>query len=72
VLNTVRIGIDPEGLPSFFQKLLGTQQEQPDVVEAFLSRAELGGGGIGPDDGVGRDSCDDSRAARDPGALCNH
>jgi beta-barrel assembly-enhancing protease len=37
VLNTVRAGIDPEGLPSFFQKLLDTQQEQPDKVEAFFS-----------------------------------
>jgi len=37
VLNTVRAGIDPEGLPSFFQKLLETQKEQPDKVEAFFS-----------------------------------
>jgi predicted Zn-dependent protease len=37
VLNTVRAGIDPEGLPSFFQKLLDTQKEQPDVVAAFFS-----------------------------------
>ena len=37
VLNTVRAGIDPEGLPSFFQKLLDTQKERPGVVAAFFS-----------------------------------
>jgi beta-barrel assembly-enhancing protease len=37
VLNTVRAGIDPEGLPTFFQKLLDTQQQQPDIVAAFFS-----------------------------------
>lgn len=37
VLNTVRAGIDPEGLPAFFQKLLDTQKQQPGVVDAFFS-----------------------------------
>jgi len=37
VLNTVRAGIDPEGLPSFFQKLLDQQKRQPDAFEAFFS-----------------------------------
>jgi predicted Zn-dependent protease len=37
VLNTVRAGIDPEGLPAFFQKLLDTQREQPGAVDAFFS-----------------------------------
>ena len=37
VLNTVRAGIDPEGLPSFFQKLLDMRKEQPTAVEAFFS-----------------------------------
>jgi predicted Zn-dependent protease len=37
VLNTVRAGIDPEGLPAFFQVLLDKQKEQPDLVEAFFS-----------------------------------
>jgi predicted Zn-dependent protease len=37
VLNTVRAGIDPEGLPSFFQKLLDAQKVQPSAVQAFFS-----------------------------------
>ena len=37
VVNTVRAGIDPEGLPSFFQKLLDTRAQQPTAVEAFFS-----------------------------------
>ena len=37
VVNTVRAGIDPEGLPSFFQKLLDTRTQQPTLVEAFFS-----------------------------------
>ena len=37
VTNTVRAGIDPEGLPSFFQKLLDTQAQQPSTVEVFFS-----------------------------------
>jgi predicted Zn-dependent protease len=37
VVNTVRAGIDPEGLPSFFQKLLDIQKQQPTAVEAFFS-----------------------------------
>ena len=37
VLNTVRAGINPEGLPSFFQKLLDEQKVQPSMVEAFFS-----------------------------------
>lgn len=37
VVNTLRAGIDPEGLPSFFQKLLELQRRQPTEVEAFFS-----------------------------------
>ena len=37
VVNTVRAGIDPEGLPSFFQKLLDEQATRPTAVEAFFS-----------------------------------
>ena len=37
VANTLRAEIDPEGLPSFFQKLLDTQKTQPSAVEAFFS-----------------------------------
>lgn len=37
VANTVRAGIDPEGLPSFFQRMLDTQKQQPTAVEAFFS-----------------------------------
>lgn len=37
VMNTFRAGIDPEGLPSFFQKLLELQKQQPTAVEAFFS-----------------------------------
>jgi predicted Zn-dependent protease len=37
VLNTFHAGIDPEGLPSFFQKLLDEQKAQPTAVEAFFS-----------------------------------
>src|SRR3954469_3069651 len=37
VLNTLRAGIDPEGLPSFFQSLLDEQKVQPGLVEAFFS-----------------------------------
>jgi len=35
--NTLRAGIDPEGLPSFFQKLLDTQKRQPGALEAFFA-----------------------------------
>jgi predicted Zn-dependent protease len=37
VVNTVRAGIDPEGLPAFFQKLLDEQKQQPSAVEVFFS-----------------------------------
>jgi predicted Zn-dependent protease len=37
VVNTLRAGIDPEGLPSFFQKLLDQQKVQPDAFQAFFS-----------------------------------
>ena len=37
VMNTLRAGIDPEGLPAFFQKLLDLQQQQPSTVEQFFS-----------------------------------
>jgi beta-barrel assembly-enhancing protease len=37
VLNTTRAGIDPEGLPSFFQKLYDMRKVQPTAVDAFFS-----------------------------------
>ena len=37
VVNTTRAGIDPEGLPSFFQKLLDTRAQQPSAVQSFFS-----------------------------------
>jgi beta-barrel assembly-enhancing protease len=37
VVNTVHAGIDPEGLPSFFQKLLDKRSVQPSAVAAFFS-----------------------------------
>lgn len=37
VVNTINAGIDPEGLPSFFQRMLNSQKEQPTAVEAFFS-----------------------------------
>jgi len=37
VVNTTRAGIDPEGLPSFFQKLLDTRAKQPTAVQSFFS-----------------------------------
>lgn len=37
VVNTLRVGIDPEGLPAFFEKLLDTRTQQPTLVEAFFS-----------------------------------
>jgi predicted Zn-dependent protease len=37
VVNTVGAGIDPEGLPSFFQKLLDERAQQPMAFEAFFS-----------------------------------
>ena len=37
VVNTLRAGIDPEGLPSFFQKMLNSQKEQPTAVDAFFA-----------------------------------
>ena len=37
VVNTLRVGIDPEGLPSFFQRMLDSQKVQPTAVDAFFS-----------------------------------
>ncbi len=37
VVNTLRVGIDPEGLPSFFEKLFEEQKRQPSLVQAFFS-----------------------------------
>ena len=37
VVITRRVGIDPEGLPSFFEKLLTMQKQQPTAVDAFFS-----------------------------------
>ena len=38
VVNTTRAGIDPEGLPSFFQVLLDKRAQEPSAVEAFFRR----------------------------------
>lgn len=37
VVNTMRAGINPEGLPSFFQRMLDSQKVQPTAVDAFFS-----------------------------------
>ena len=37
VVNTLRAGIDPEGLPSFFQRMLDSQKVQPTAVDAFFA-----------------------------------
>lgn len=37
VVNTMGAGIDPEGLPSFFQRMLDSQKAQPTAVQAFFS-----------------------------------
>ena len=37
VVNTFRAGIDPEGLPAFFEKLFQQQKTQPSLVQAFFS-----------------------------------
>ena len=37
VVNTMRAGIDPEGVPSFFQKLLDQRAQEPTALEAFFS-----------------------------------
>jgi predicted Zn-dependent protease len=60
-------GIDPEGLPSFFQKLLEIQKQQPTAVEQFFSthptdqsrvaatRAQIAALGVRPDQQVRKD-----------------
>ncbi len=37
VVNTMRAGIDPEGLPAFFQELLDRRAQQPTALESFFS-----------------------------------
>jgi predicted Zn-dependent protease len=37
VVNTMRAGIDPEGLPTFFQKLLDRRKQEPTALESFFS-----------------------------------
>ena len=37
VVNTVRAGINPEGLPSFFQRMLDSEKVAPSAVESFFS-----------------------------------
>src|SRR5581483_11767775 len=37
VRNVVRAGISPEGMVSFFQKLIDQQQSEPSVLEAWFS-----------------------------------
>jgi predicted Zn-dependent protease len=61
VRNSVRAGIDPEGLPSFFQKLLDEQKEQPSAVEAFFSTH--------PTDQSRIDATQQQIGALDPGQL---
>ncbi len=68
VVNATRAGIDPEGLPTFFQKLLDTRASQPSAVEAFFSthptdqsrvaatRKQIGTLGLGTGQDLMRDS----------------
>jgi beta-barrel assembly-enhancing protease len=37
VINTVRAGFDPEGLPAFLQWMLGQRTDQPTAIEAFFA-----------------------------------
>lgn len=37
VVNTLRAGIDPRGVPLLFQQLLQTRQQQPTVVEGWFA-----------------------------------
>ena len=37
VVNTMHAGIDPEGLPAFFQKLLDRRKQEPTALESFFS-----------------------------------
>lgn len=37
VVNTVRAGIDPAGVPALFQRLLETRQQRPSLVEGWFA-----------------------------------
>ena len=37
VVNTINAGIDPQGLPTFFQRMLDSQKVRPTAVESFFS-----------------------------------
>lgn len=37
VVNTLRAGIDPRGVPALFERLLQTRQERPTVVEGWFA-----------------------------------
>ena len=37
VVNTMRAGIDPEGLPAFFQELLDKRAQEPTALQSFFS-----------------------------------
>ena len=68
VVNTLRAGIDPEGLPSFFEKLFEQQERQPSLVEAFFAthptdqsrvaatRRQIAGLRLGPEKSLVRDT----------------
>lgn len=37
IVNTLRAGIDPRGVPSLFQRLLQTRQQQPTLVDGWFT-----------------------------------
>ena len=37
VVNTLRAGIDPRGVPTLFEELLKTRQQRPNVVEGWFT-----------------------------------
>ena len=68
VVNTVRAGIDPEGLPAFFEKLFEARKSQPSAFEVFFSthpsdesrvartRKQIAGLKLNPEKGLVRDT----------------
>jgi predicted Zn-dependent protease len=41
VANVIRAGIDPEGIPALFQRLLAERRESPLAIEAFFASHPL-------------------------------
>ena len=41
VANVLRVGIDPEGIPSLFEVLMSARQNTPDIVESWFSTHPL-------------------------------